>query len=117
MSNFVFGDWRVTNAYRLPEMVTRSNPTVAGLSLEKENTAIIFDRDEGVFQLSLEELTQVLNFDLFGSSFQSSLNDAFEQIESRHPDIMKRATPINFINEMQKMLTNAGAHAPTFNIL
>jgi len=109
MSNFMVWDWRVARADQLPELVSRTSPTIAGVSLEREKTAIIFDRDEGIFQLSLDELTQAFNFDLFGSSFQSSLEDAFDEIKAKRPDVLEKATPTEFINEIQKMFTNAGA--------
>jgi len=109
MSNFMIWDWRFTKADQLPELVSRASPTIAGVSLERENTAILFDRDEGAFQLSLDEFTQAFNFDLFGSSFQRSLEDALDEIEARRPDVLKRATPTEFINEIQKMFANAGA--------
>lgn len=110
MSNIMFGEWRVARADQLPELVTKTSPTIAGLILEKENTAILFDRDEGAFQLSIDELTQGFNFDLFGNSFQRSLSDAFEQIEVRRPDVIEKATPTELINEIKKMFESAGAN-------
>ena len=102
MSNFMIWDWRFAKADQLPELVSRTSPTIAGVSLDRENTAILFDRDEGAFQLSLDEFTQAFNLDLFGSSFQRSLEDALDEIEARRPDVIERATPTEFINEIQK---------------
>ena len=110
MSNLMFGEWRVTKVDHLPELVSRTSPTIAGVSLEKKNTAILYDRDDGVFQLCLDELTQGFNFNLFGNSFHSSLSDAFEQIEEKRPDVLERATPVDLIYEIKKMFMNAGAH-------
>ena len=109
MSNFMLWNWRVARADQLPELVTRTSPTVAGISLDRKNTAVIYDRDDGAFQLSLDELTQAFNFNLFGRSFKSSLADAFDEIESRRPDVFERATPTEFIEEIKKMFASAGA--------
>ena len=107
LSKFTFGNWRIINADRLPELVSRSSPTVVGISLEKKNTAIIFDRNDGVFQSSLPDLTQGLNLNIFGGSLQSSLHDAFDEIETRRPGILDKLAPTDLINEMQKMLINS----------
>ena len=109
MSNFMGWEWRVTRLEELPALVSRSSPTVVGVSLERENTALIYDHDEGAFQFSIDELKQVFDFNLFGSSFQNSLADAFDEIESRRPDVLERAMPTEFIDEIKKMFANAGA--------
>lgn len=109
MSNFMPWNWRVTRAEELPALVSRSSPTVVGVSPERENMVIIYDHDEGAFQFSIDELKQVFDFNLFGSSFQSSLVDALDEIESRRPDVLERAMPTEFIDEITKMFANAGA--------
>ena len=109
ISNFMAWDWRIARSDQLPELVSRTTPTVAGLSLETENTAIVFNREVGAFQLSLDDWTQVFNFNLFGSSFQRSLEDAFDEIKAKRPDVLEKATPTEFINEIKKMVANAGA--------
>lgn len=109
ISNFMDWEWRITRAEQLSELVSKSSPTVAGISLEKDKTAILYDHDEGAFQFSVDEWMQAFNFDLFGSSFQSSLEDAFDEIKAKRPDVLEKATPTEFINEIQKMFTNAGA--------
>jgi len=109
MSNFMAWDWRIEKADQLPELVSRTTPTVAGLSLDKKNTAIVFDREVGAFQLSLDDLTQAFDFNLLGSSFQRSLGDALDEITLRRPDVLEKATPTEFIDEIQRMFQNAGA--------
>ena len=39
ISNFLDWEWRITRAEELSELVSRSSPTIAGVSLERENTA------------------------------------------------------------------------------
>ena len=109
MSNFMAWDWRIEKADQLPELVSSNTPTVAGLSLETENTAIVFDREVGAFQLSLDAWTQVFDFNFLGSSFQRSLEDALEEITAKRPDVLEKVTPTDFIEEIQKMFANAGA--------
>lgn len=109
MSNYMVWDWRIEKTDQLPELVSRTSPTVVGLSLETENTAIIFDREVGAFQLSLDDWTQVFDFNLLGISFQRSLEDALEEITAKRPDVLEKATPTDFIDEIQKMFANAGA--------
>ena len=93
MSNFKVWKWSRARADQLLELVSRTSPTVAGLSLERENTAIIFDREEGAFQFSIDEWMQAFDFKLLGDSFQSSLVDALDEIEAKRPDVLKKATP------------------------
>jgi len=109
MSNFKVWEWSIARADQLPELVSRTSPTVAGVSLERENTAIIFDRDEGAFHFSFDEWMQAFDFKLFGSSFERSLVDAFEEIEAKRPDVLEKATPTDLIVEIQRMLAEAGA--------
>ena len=52
---------------------------------------------------------QAFDFKLFGSSFERSLVDAFEEIEAKRPDVLEKATPTDLIVEIQRMLAEAGA--------
>jgi len=90
--------------------VTKKSPTVVGISLAKENTAIMYDRELGAYQLSLDELRQTLKFDLFGDSFQRSLSGAFEEIKAKRPDVLEKANPTNFIDEIKRIFAEIGAH-------
>lgn len=96
-------------ADRLAELVTRDLPTVVGLSLARKNTIVLFDRDVGPFQFSLDNLSQTLRFDLFGSSFQRSLSEAFEEIGIRRPGTLEKMKSSKFIEEWQRVLEKAGA--------
>jgi len=111
ISSFLDWEWRIARAVGLSELVSRSSPTVAGISLEKENTAIIYDRDYGAFQFSLDEWMQTFDFGLFGNSFQNSITDALDEIEARRPDVLEKATPTEFIKEIQRMFVNARAYS------
>ena len=103
VSNLMLGGWNVSEAERLPDMVTKSSPTVVGISLDEKNTAIIVDHDEGTFKISFDELIKEIYLDSFWNSFQTSIKDAFEQIEIRRPDVLAKATPTDLINELQKL--------------
>ena len=109
LSTLLTTDWQVTSAERLPDLVTRSSPTVVGASLDRKNTAIMYDRDVGSYELSLDELTQSFNLNIFGDSFSSSLSDALENIETRKPDVLEKATPTELIDEIKRMFVQAGA--------
>ena len=109
ISTLLTPNWKITETDRLPEMVTRESPTVVGASLERKNTAILYDRELGAYQLSLDELLQAFRFDLFGDSFNSSLCDAFDEIKSKRPDVLEKATPNKFIDEIKRMFAEAGA--------
>jgi len=109
MSNFMNWEWRITEANKLSELVSRTSPTVAGISLKNENTAILYDHEEGAFQLSMDDLMQTFDFNILGNSFQRSIAEAFDEIEARRPDVLEKATPTEFIDEIQRMFENAGA--------
>ncbi|MCB2141282.1 hypothetical protein KQH27_01080 [bacterium] len=109
LSAFLSTDWRITEADRLPDLVSRSKPTVVGVSLSRKNTAIMYDREFGSYQLSLDELTQAFHLDLLGESFSRSLSDALEEIETRRPDVLEKATPNELIEEIKSTYLQAGA--------
>ena len=109
ISTLLKPDWQITETDRLPELVTRDSPTVIGVSLNRKNTAILYDRELGAYHISLDEMFQTFNFGMFGDSFNSSLSDAFEEIEKKRPDILVKVTPTKFIDEMKRIFAEAGA--------
>ena len=102
-------EWQITEAERLPDLISRSTPTVVGVSLSRNNTAVMYDREFGSYQLSLDKFTQAFNLDLFGESFRGSLSDALEEIETRRPDVLEKATPNDLIEEIKSLYIKAEA--------
>lgn len=104
ISTLLSPDWRIVEADKLPEMVSKDTPTVMGASFTRKNTAIMYDRKYGAFQLSMDDLVQTLKFDLFGDSFKRSVSDALEEIRVKRPDVLEKTTPIDFIEEIKRLL-------------
>ena len=73
---------------------------------------ILFDKKWGARKYTydmkfigfLRARMKTYNFEMLEDSYNRSLSDAFEEIETKRPDVLEKATPTKFNGEIKRLI-------------
>jgi len=104
LGSLVNASWKVIEAEKIPDIISSSKSTVAGISLDGNNSVLVADRKDGMALFSLDKLQQAISIDPFAGTLQPNLSRAFQYVQLKHPEALERWIPPTFQADMKGLV-------------